>query len=144
MPSEAAAIDDKCISAERDYMRKLWSEYSKETSELERYALTLAGIIWSWCLSNSSASGTKVLIFLPALTTALFGLRAYAIFKMRRTIKMYMDELQKLSGLPSTFGWENYLSGHGYNIRIVTSYAFWVILHLSSIAIGIAVVRLMH
>lgn len=126
------------ISSERDYVRSLCADYSKETSELERYALTLAGVIWSWCIANSTAVGIKPLFFLPVLTTLLFGLRAISVYRIRKTADEYLDSLPKPNGLSPTLWWESYLpKQRGDKLRVTTAYAFWLVLQSVTILIGV-------
>ena len=118
MTNEEVTIPESLFSEERDHLRKLLIEDSKETSDLERYALTLAGVIWSWCISNSHAVGIKVLFLLPIFTTLLFGLRALSVYQLRNAIRDYLEKLQQYSNVPATFGWERYAVKHGCAFRV--------------------------
>lgn len=139
LSTEKFSSPDEYLAKEREYLRALRTTYSKETQDLEKYALTVAGVIWSWCVANSSASGIKVLMFLPALTTLLFGLRALSTYRSRETIRRYLEAgLAEMPELPTTLGWERYLVTHGQTFRIATAWIFWIVLHFAAIVIGIA------
>ncbi len=128
---------DAAILAEREYCRKLMIEYSKETSDLERYALTVAGAIWSWSIANSTTVGAKLLFFLPVLTTFLFGIRALSIYRLRGNIRVFLRTLPEAAGISSAFGWEHYVIGHGYNFRVASAKIFWAILQLTAVVVSI-------
>jgi hypothetical protein len=139
MISEAPTIPQSAIADERNYLRSLMAEYASETSGLEKYALTITGVIWSWCIANSSVAGVKFLFFLPAFTTLLFGMRALSVYRLRSSIREYLKELQTMAGLPENFGWETHIRRHGQlAFRVGTAKFFWFVLHASTIAVGIA------
>ncbi|MES2365736.1 MAG: hypothetical protein V4563_07595 [Pseudomonadota bacterium] len=125
------------ISSERDYVRSLCADYSKETSDLERYVLTLAGVIWSWCIANSTAVGIKVLFFLPVFTTALFGLRALGVYRIRKKAVGYLSRLPKSKNVLPALVWETNGS-KDETLRETTAIAFWLILQLTTILVGVA------
>lgn len=138
MASEAAsAVPDHAITAERDHVRKLSADYAVETSALERYALTLAGIIWSWCLTNAHTAGVKALLFAPVLTTSLFGIRAFALYRTRQVATSYLEQLQRQSGLAASFGWEQHLMRNGQRLRVITAFAFWSALQLITLVVAL-------
>ena len=85
-----------------------------------------------------AVEGIKALFFLPVLTTFLFGIRALSVYKVRASIRVYLDELQKQAGIPGSFGWEHYVIANGHALRVTTAKAYWAILQVGSILIGIA------
>jgi hypothetical protein len=138
-----SSIPESFVSSERDYLRSLCTDYSKETSALERYELTLAGLIWSWGVAHSTAIGVKALFFVPVLTTFLFGLRALAVYQVREAARTYLEELPKISGFPSTSGWEHYLQKNVHTLRVITAYAFWAVLQVITIVVGVVSWRML-
>ena len=135
--SNEPSVPAPVVASEREYVRKLCTEYSGETSALERYALTLAGVIWSWCLTNSHAVGVRILLFAPVLTTTLFGIRALALYRSRQEAYAYIEKLDQLAGIPLGFGWEQHHRGHGQRLRVVTAYAFWSALQLITLLVAV-------
>lgn len=130
MKNESHQIAESYLMAERDFVRAIASEYSKETAALEKYALTLSGVIWSWGATHFGSVGIKVLFFAPALTTFLFGLRAWSVYRARESARAYVRTL-------SPSGWESYLCDHSGSFRVHTAYMFWVALQLVTLSVGI-------
>lgn len=143
MSEQPSSVPEPIIASEREHVRKICTEYSSQTSALERYALTLAGVIWSWCLTNVQAVGVKALLFAPVVTTSLFGIRAFALYRSLQIAAMYLEKLKQLSGLPPSFGWEQHHQENGQRLRVATAYAFWSALQLITLLVALLAWRVL-
>lgn len=132
--------DNKLISdahAEREFLRNIYKDYSNETAALERYALTLAGVIWGWAGTNAHSHDEKLLFFAPALTTFLFGLRALSVYHLRELAKSYLKILPQPGGASEPSSWEFYADKNGLKFRAATSYLFWIGLQAVTLGVGV-------
>ena len=75
---------------------------------LERYALLATGAIWSWCVSNASAPGVKLLAWAPFVLSQLFGFRALDLGSELRRIQRYLAAVEATISLPDGLGWHRY------------------------------------
>jgi hypothetical protein len=65
------------IIKESEHVRKVYDDRINQTRTLERYSLLATGAIWSWCATNLASTAVQILIWLPAVITFLFGVRAW-------------------------------------------------------------------
>lgn len=92
--------------------------------------------MWAWCVSNPSAPAIEALIWFPALSTLLFGLRAWGHFLQARSIRKYLARLESKLALGGDVGWEREGSHSANGLRITMGFAFWLVLQPAAVAIA--------
>ena len=129
------AVQNHFVMKEIEHLRKLSDNALNETRTLERFALVLTGVIWSWCATNFGLTKTVILIWFPALATFLFGIRAFGMYRYSLGIKKYILDAERHYQLPEHFGWEKIEGRFGPELRVITSYMFWVVLQATTIVV---------
>ena len=116
------------LMKEAEYIRKAYDERVSQTRTLERYALLSTGIIWSWCATNFEFPAVKILVWMPALITFLFGIRAWGNARAMNSAREYLVELENKLSLPENMGWARYLTRNEEPRLAFTAYIFWAVL----------------
>jgi hypothetical protein len=124
------------VADELEFVRLNYSSQVEETQRLERYAVVVAAAIWSWCAAASSEIVVKLLIWLPVVSSVLFGLRSWAIGRQIEELRRYLQKVEHYVELPQPLGWERSRSVQSLRVRVATAYAFWAILEF--VAVGLA------
>ena len=122
---------------EAEYVRKAYDERVSQTRALERYALLATGLIWSWCATNYALPPVRILIWMPALITFLFGIRAWGYAKSMYTTRDYLIKIERMIALPDDIGWGRHLETREEPRLAMTAYLFWAVLQLMTIFIPI-------
>jgi hypothetical protein len=126
---------DDYLGKEIDHLRRRFTEIADQVAALERYALLATGAIWSWCVSNADAPGTKLLVWAPFVMTQLFGLRAWGLGRTLRLIRRYLVAVEATVPLPDGLGWQRYLAREpSRSVQWLTGTGFWVLLSLVTLA----------
>jgi hypothetical protein len=128
--------DHDYILAEMTHLRAVYDKLISETVSLERYALWTTGATWAWCIANPSAPAIDAVVWFPALSTLLFGLRAWGHSRQARAICRYVGELQAKLDLADGIGWEREGLVASARMRSVTGFAFWLVLQPATFAIA--------
>lgn len=121
------------IEHEIEHLRSLYQEYAGQTVELERYAVLVTGGIWSWYVANRTIPGIASLLWVPVLTTVLFGLRAWGVYGEMTRIARYLHHVERSQSLPDGVGWLEYTRRHPRALRVATAYVFWGVLHVVAV-----------
>jgi hypothetical protein len=122
---------------ESEHLKKVYDESAKEISILERYALVATGAIWSWCAANVKSPVFHVLIWVPLIIQILFGLRAWGIYQSMVSTREYLERIEMTVQLPEGLGWGRFLKQHSRGLRVSTSYAFWIALHIITLVVAL-------
>ena len=126
---------DKYLLKEAEFLRNVYSERAKETRLLERYSLIATGAIWSWCAANLDAPALELLLWIPAIITCLFGVRAYSIYRAMDATRDYLISIESKFGLPNDFGWGHQLKQQEQG-PLYTALTFWFILQGLTLALA--------
>jgi hypothetical protein len=121
---------------EVDYLRGGINSSIQETRSLERYALMIIGVIWSWCAAHPGQQGLKLIIWFPFFTTFLFGLRCWGIAKRIRVTDDYLGRLEGKSGFSDGFGWERHQAENRSPFEVKAVYLFWGILQAATFLVA--------
>lgn len=122
---------------ESEHVRKVYDDRVSQTRSLERFSLLATGVIWSWCATNYELATVKILIWMPALITFLFGLRAWGISKVTYSTRDYLVKIEGKINLPADIGWGRHLKATEEPRIIITAYIFWAVLQILTIFIPI-------
>lgn len=125
------------LTTEAEHVRKAYAERVQQTRVLERYSLLATGGIWSWCVMHPEIPGVSILLWMPAVITFLFGIRAWGNAKAIYATRMYLSEVEEYLGLPEEFGWGRHLKKNQEPRLALTAYLFWSILQLLTIFVPI-------
>jgi hypothetical protein len=123
---------------ELDQVRKDYEGFIEETRRLERYAIVIIGVTWSWCASNADSFAFHLLIWFPAAACALFGIRAGAIHVQARAARRYIANVERALELPIQLGWGNDQMKQSRGIPAlvaITAYLFWFVVSVGTVAI---------
>lgn len=120
---------------EAEFLRNVYNERAKETRLLERYSLIATGVIWSWCAANLEAPALKLLLWVPAIISSLFGIRAYSIYRIMVATRDYLASLESKLGLPNDFGWGHQLKQQEQG-QMFTALMFWFILQVFTLGLA--------
>ena len=121
---------------EAEFLRNVYNERAKETRLLERYSLIATGVILSWCAANLDAQALKLLLWVPAIITCLFGIRAYSIYRIMVVTRDYLASLESKLGLPNDFGWGHQLKQQELG-QVFTALMFWFILQVFTLGVAV-------
>jgi hypothetical protein len=124
------------LDGELEFVRRSYVNGAEETQRLERYAVVTAAALWSWCATKRGDPVVTALIWLPVVSSILFGLRAWAIGRQIQEVRRYLQKVEQHVGLPSQLGWERSRSAKSLNVRVATSYVFWAILECTSVGLA--------
>ena len=94
---------------EAEHVRNAYDQRLSQTRALERYSLFTTGIIWAWCSTNIALPAVKLLVWMPALITFLFGIRAWGNQKVMYGARDYLVKLENKLSLPEDMGWGKHL-----------------------------------
>ncbi len=125
------------IIKESEHVRKAYDDRVSQTRALERYSLLSTGIIWSWCATNYDLPTVKILIWMPALITFLFGIRAWGNAKAMYSTRDYLAKIESTILLPEDVGWGRHLKNKEEPRLAITAYIFWGILQFFTLFIPI-------
>jgi len=123
------------IVKESEHVRKVYDDRINQTRTLERYSLLATGAIWSWCATNLDSPAVQILIWLPAVITFLFGVRAWGNAKAIYMTREYLAKIENSISLPENIGWGRHLRDNDEPRLALTAYLFWCILQLLTILI---------
>jgi hypothetical protein len=132
------AADRDFLLKELEQVRKDYEGFIGETRRLERYAIVVIGVTWSWCASNVHSFAFSLLVWFPAAACALFGFRAAAIHVQARAARRYIAKVERALELPIQLGWgaDQMQQSRGIPaIVAITAYAFWFVVSVGTIAI---------
>jgi len=134
MQTEKINLSDYVIK-ESEYVRKVYDERVSQTRALERYSLLSTGIIWSWCATNYTLPTVQILIWMPALITFLFGIRAWGNAKAMYNTREYLTKIESVILLPEDVGWGRHLKKNEEPRLAITAHIFWAILQFFTLFI---------
>jgi hypothetical protein len=109
---------------------------------LERYAVVIIGVTWSWCASNANSFAFELLVWIPAVACALFGIRAGAIHVQARAARRYIANVERALELPIQLGWgrDQMKQSKGIPAFVaITAYLFWLVVTVGTVAIPLIV-----
>jgi hypothetical protein len=132
------AADREFLLKELDQVRKDYEGFIEETRRLERYAIVIIGVTWSWCASNVQNFAFDLLVWFPAAACTLFGSRAGAIHVQARAARRYIAKVERALGLPIQLGWGGDQMQQSRGIPAVvaiTAYAFWFVVSVGTIGV---------
>lgn len=125
---------------EVEHVRNEYDEAIRQTRLLERYAVLVTGLIWSWCVTNPGQAGVDVLIWFPAILTAVFGIRAWSLHCRALAARRYIAEVEPTFSPPKDLGWaqkqiNRKFGTHG--LVACTAYLFWGVVQVGTIVVPI-------
>jgi len=118
----------KFLLEEAKHVRNAYDDRMLQTRALERYALFSTGIIWSWCSTNFKFPAVEILVWMPALITFLFGIRAWGNARAMYRTREYLFKLESEIPLPEGIGWAKHLAKNEEPRLAITAYIFWAVL----------------
>lgn len=136
MQTEKINLPDYIIK-ESEHVRKAYDARVSQTRALESYSLFSTGIIWSWCAANYTLPPVQLLIWMPAIITFLFGIRAWGNAKAMYSTRDYLALIESTISLPKNVGWGRHLKEKEEPRLAITAYIFWAILQFLTIFIPI-------
>jgi hypothetical protein len=125
------------IVKESEHVRKVYDDRVTQTRALERYSIFATGIIWSWCSTNYEVPAVQILIWMPALITFLFGIRAWGNAKAMYKTRDYLAKIESRISLPEDLGWGRHLKKNEEPRLAMTAYFFWAVLQFFTLFIPI-------
>jgi hypothetical protein len=128
---------------ESEHVRKVYDDRINQTRTLERYSLLATGAIWSWCATNLDSPAVQILIWLPAVITFLFGVRAWGNAKAIYMTRDYLIKIENRISLPENIGWGKHLRDNDEPRLALTAYLFWGILQIITILIPLFIYQRM-
>ena len=140
MPSEQNTITEFLLK-EVEHVRNAYDGRVSQTRALERYSLSLTGIIWAWCSTNLEIPAVRILVWMPALITFLFGIRAWGNARAMNRTRGYLVKLETTLSLPEDMGWGRHLSENEEPRLAITSYIFWSVLQFFTFFVPIFLIR---
>jgi hypothetical protein len=120
---------------EAEHVRNVYDERVSQTRALERYSLFTTGIIWAWCSTNFEFPAVKILVWMPALITFLFGIRAWGNARAMYSARDYLAKLESKILLPEDIGWGKHLTKNEEPRLSITAYIFWAVLQFFTLII---------
>ena len=126
---------------ESEHVRKVYDDRINQTRALEKYSLLATGAIWSWCATNLDSPAVHILIWLPAVITFLFGVRAWGNAKAIYMTREYLAKIEDSISLPKDVGWGRHLRDNDEPRLALTAYFFWGILQLLTFLIPIFIYK---
>lgn len=125
------------ILKESEHVRKIYDARVVQTRILERYALIATGGIWSWCATHVDSPEVRLLKWMPAIITFLFGIRAWGNSKAIQAARDYLENIENYISLPENLGWGKYIKNNQEPRLALTAYLFWAILQILTVLIPI-------
>lgn len=138
MNSELSDQNKEFLVKELNQVRKDYDGYVEETRRLERYAILVTGITWSWCASHTDNFAFSLLTWFPAVACALFGLRAAAIHIQARAARQFSVKIESALQLPNHLSWarnQQQQSKGAPSLVAITAYLFWFIVSFGTIVV---------
>lgn len=138
MDTNQAQLEKEFLLKEVEQVRKNYDEFIEETRRLERYAIFVTGVIWSWCASHTDSFAFSLLIWFPSFACALFGLRAAGVHFQARAARQYIANVETIFNLTNQLGWANTQLKNSTGVPAivaVTAYVFWAIIGIGTTAI---------
>ncbi len=127
MRSEQLQSRKEFLMKEVEQVRKCYDALIEETRKLEKYAILVTGVTWSWCISHPQDLGINLLIWFPSIVVGLFGIRAAGVHHQARAARKYILKVEQMFALPDNMGWANeqIKNSKGFkSIVAVTAYFF--------------------
>lgn len=122
---------------ELEELRQKINQAVQEARQLERYALTLTGVIWTWLITHNSSSVTWLGWWIPCLISFLGTIRAKALYDEISTLSGYIAAKEKLF-LGGSGGWESHINSEKSQLkRSIAGTAFWCLMLVSTSGGGI-------
>ncbi len=125
------------LSKEAEHVRNVYDERVSQTRALERYSLFTTGIIWAWCSTNLEFPAVKILVWMPALITFLFGIRAWGNARAMYSAREYLAKIEGNISLPEDMGWGKHLTKKEEPRLSITAYTFWAVLQFVTLFIPV-------
>lgn len=142
VPDPITSRNEELLLKEAEQLRNLYLESVKEIGALERYALIATGGIWTWGVTNSDATYVPLLAWIPLVLQLLFGLRTFGIYREMVWIWDYVSAIERAMETPKHLGWGSQKQKRKRGLRIVTGFAFWIVLPLVTILVAVLARRL--
>jgi len=99
--------------------------------------LLATGGIWSWCATHADSPEVRLLKWMPAIITFLFGIRAWGNSKAIQAAREYLENIETYISLPENMGWGKYIKNNQEPRLALTAYLFWAILQILTVLIPI-------
>jgi hypothetical protein len=122
-------------------LRKQIDQLLEETNTLAKYAVVLAGAIWTWLATHDNHQ--YFLWWLPMLITVVFGLRVWPLTYSVTELGEFISRIEESMGLSAELGWEMKCKADRKSNkffirnspRYISALAFWVLLLLITVAV---------
>lgn len=125
------------LGKEIEHLRTAHDIYIEETRKLERYAILVSGLTWSWCVANADNYAFNFLIWFPTIACNLFGMRAWGIHQQSKEVREYIASRERELGLGENGGWASLQiqQSKGKDSKSAkTAKLFWAIVCLGTFA----------
>jgi hypothetical protein len=126
-------FEKEFILLEYSEIRKQNQSYIDETNNLARYAVTVAGLVWTWLLIQKPPERViQIASWLPLITSILFTARVITLWLELLHRSRYIRRIEKLLRLPNNLGFEGSLPADGRSWIFWSAAFFWAVLIIAS------------
>lgn len=129
------SIYERFLVEEYKALRTQIDNHMKDLLNLEKWALTVAGIFWSWFATVGPKNPPGLIYWCPAIMSFLFGMRALGLHVMNLQVGKYIRLVENRLSVSKPDGWENFLCSERPRIVMVSAVAFWILLLLFNVLI---------
>ncbi|MEH2369001.1 hypothetical protein [Nostoc sp.] len=130
------------ILLEYSEIRRQNQSYFEETNNLARYAVIIAGLVWTWLLIQKPPQRVTIIAsWLPLLTSLLFTARVITLWLELLHRSRYIKNIEEMLNIPKNsnpndpkfeFGFEKNLPTNGISWIFGSAAAFWIILIITT------------
>lgn len=122
------AKQEQFLTDELKELRRKINQAVQDARQLERYALALTGVIWTWLLTHDASFVPWFGWWIPFFLCSLGALRAKALFEEIGLLAGYVREREKAS-IGKAGGWETTVNGRkSQKRRAMAGIVFWLLL----------------
>lgn len=121
------------LKSEAEYLREFYDSSINQTRNIEKYVITVMGIVWSWCIVNPDKQGVNYLVWLPFFVVFLFGLRALSIYHLACAARNYLLNIETTIYESSNFGWTKEREKAKYSTQFMTAWFFWICITIAAL-----------
>ncbi|MFW9261860.1 hypothetical protein [Nostoc sp. CALU 546] len=133
------------ILLEYSEIRRQNQSYFEETNNLARYAVIIAGLVWTWLLIQKPPQKVTVIAsWLPLLTSILFTLRVITLWLELLHRSTYIKNIEEMLNIPKNlnpnnskfeFGFEKGLPKNGISWIFLSAATFWTLLIITTLIV---------
>ena len=133
-------------NTQKEYLFKEFESLKREIEQgvasirsSERFAVSVAALVWTWTLSNKSSQYNAIVIWVPLVFSGLLGIQVFADFRHINRISRYLSQIENSVTLPEPFGWEKWLAKNNDWLTVFTHCIYWILLLLVSLLLPLLI-----